>query len=203
MVEESPSPVAEKPVWNTLEIAKLVVGILTPLSLLFISSEFAQSERDRTEQTTRFERVAEQRTRLWQSLGPQLNDIYAYLMYVGRWKQMTASYVVTAKREADRVFYANRPFFSGEFVEAYESFMNASFQTFNDMGQDAKPRTTAIYREQDSNDAVAGHENSDAVHSSYYQLLDVVAEEFGLTVSPPQRPSTPSEVSDQRSKRSP
>lgn len=75
MVEESPSPVAEKPVWNTLEIAKLVVGILTPLSLLFISSEFAQSERDRTEQTTRFERVAEQRTRLWQSLGPQLNDI--------------------------------------------------------------------------------------------------------------------------------
>ncbi len=191
-------------IWNSLEVSKLIVGVFTPLSLLFISNQLSisdqrrsdlaqQSEKTRAEQIARFERVAEQRTRLWQDLGPNLNDIYAYLMYVGRWKQMKAHDIVTAKRNADRVFYSYRPFFSERFVRDYETFMNASFHMFNSMGEDAKPRTTSIYRREEDTNFVSGDENSDAVHASYYRLMNTVAEEFGLTVVPPERPRTPAE----------
>jgi hypothetical protein len=191
-------------IWNSLELSKLIVGVFTPLSLLFISNQLSssdqrrsdmaqQSEKTRAEQSARFERVAEQRTWLWQDLGPNLNDIYAYLMYVGRWKQMKAHDIVTAKRDADRVFYANRPFFSEKFVREYEAFMNASFQMFNSMGEDAKPRTTSTYRQKEDTSVISGDENSDAVHASYYRLMETVAEEFGLTVVPPERPRTPGE----------
>jgi hypothetical protein len=192
---------SEKPVdaanitslWNSLEIAKLAVGVLTPISLLFISTQISQSEKIQAEESARFQRVAEQRAVIWKDLSPKLNDIYAYLMYAGSWKSITAAEVVQNKRDADRIFYENRPFFSDKFSKGYNEFMNASFQYDDRIGEDAIPRTTANFRDKADHGAVSGQENWDAIHTSYYHLLDAVADDFGLDIKTPKRQPTPLE----------
>jgi hypothetical protein len=192
---------SEKPVdaanktkhWNSLEIAKLAVGVLTPVSLLFISSQISRSEKIQAEEAARFQRVAEQRSLIWKDLSPKLNDIYEYLMYVGSWRTISAADVVRNKREADRIFFENRPFFSDKFSKGYDEFMAASFQTTNGMGEDPIPRTTANFRAKTDEGAVSGRENWDAIHTSYYHLLDAVADDFGLDITTPKRQPTPLE----------
>lgn len=195
----------KKSVWNSLEVAKLIVGIATPLMLFLLGQQIASAERERqqaaalnersrAEAAAQFERVTSKRVELWDQLGPKLNDIYAYLLYVGHWKELTAKEIIQRKREADKLVYAYRPFFSDDFFEAYKRFMNSSFQTYNKMGSDAQPRTSSVDRNGEGIGLVTEYENSDCVFLTYNGLLQVVAADFALKVtSPDKRPQTPAE----------
>lgn len=194
MSEES----RELKLWNSLEIAKILIGATTPLLVFFFGYQISLDDKERTDRIAQFERVTQKRLELWDEIAPDLNDIYSYLMYVGEWKQLDADQVVAKKRKIDQVVYGYQPFFSQEFFDAYLAFSQASFETRNGTHGEMKPRTSALNRPARLEDRVTGSENADQIHDTYYELLDVVGRDFRLKlVKPPERPRTPLEILEQ------
>lgn len=129
------------PVWNSLERAKLVVSIFTPVLLVVISflvwevkDEVAQSQAEQS-------RIRELRINLYSKTGPLLNDIFAYHFYVGKWKELTPHQIISHKRSLDSIMYSNEPFFSKDFFEKYQKFMWATFKTTRGWHKDTALRT--------------------------------------------------------------
>lgn len=194
MTEES----SESRLWNSLEIAKIIIGALTPLVVFFFGYQLSLNDKERTDRIAQFERVTQKRLDLWDEIAPQLNDIYAYLMYVGQWRELDAEQVVARKLKTDEIVYGYQPFFSQEFFDAYLAFMDASFATHNGLHGDIKPRTAAAERSPTDAGLVTGTENTEEIHAAYYKLLHVISRDFRLKlVKPPERPKTPLEVFEQ------
>jgi len=72
---------------------------------------------------------------------PQLNSLYCYFVWVGDWKDLSPPEILSIKRRLDRLFYANRPFFSGDTLVKYEEFMEVLFKLHNEPGTNARLRT--------------------------------------------------------------
>ena len=116
--------------WNSLEIAKLAVSCLTPLLVLILGIAINSSLRN-----------AELRTEIYRDVGGNLNDIYAYVSFVGGWKELTPVDILERKRKVDKAMYTYRPFFSAELFDTYEEFMAAVFKPYGGPGQDARIRS--------------------------------------------------------------
>lgn len=194
MAKEEGSP----KLWNSLEIAKIFIGALTPLVVFFFGYQLSLNDKERTDRIAQFERVTQKRLDLWDEIAPGLNDIYSYLMYVGAWRELDAGEVIAKKLEIDEVVYGYQPFFSQEFFEAYLAFMDAAFETQTGIHGEIKPRTAAVERAPQDAALVSGAENAQQIHDAYYNLLHVISRDFRLKlVKPPERPKTPLEVFEQ------
>jgi hypothetical protein len=192
---------AGKPLWNSLEVAKLAISTLTPLSILALSAILTRratneavkrqrAEQEQAAETTRYSKVIEKRVELWDKIGPALNDIYAYNTYVGNWNNMTADDIITTKRNCDKEFFSYHPFFSKEFSDAYDDFMKASFSMFGGMGVDAKIRTSGQYRKDSGSPRFTGTPN-DEVYQAYSRILEIASKELGVTGAPLSKPREP------------
>lgn len=190
--------------WTSLEIAKLVVGIMTPLAILYFTTSTdrardketaartaaAQMETDRE---ARYLQVTKKRVDLWEQISPRLNDIYCYFLYVGQWKKLSPTDVVNAKREADRYFYSNLPFFTLEFIHEYQQFMKETFKTGTGWKKDALLRTVPIRDLDTKMDAqFTNEDNTTPIFDSYFRLLKVGGELMDVNISPVSpKPETP------------
>ncbi|MBS0352473.1 MAG: hypothetical protein JSR83_01035 [Proteobacteria bacterium] len=198
-----------KPLWNSLEVTKILVGVLTPLSIFFFTIENnkatteaaekkAAQEKVEIRERERFAQVAKERIRLWAEISPQMNDLYCYFLYVGHWKEITPTDVLKTKRSLDKLIYSNSPFFSSDFLSRYQSFMKAAFQTENGWGEDAKLKSPPIRPKDKGLEMMFLHskngyqDNSDAIHAAYYAWLTYAATEMDLEVKTPPKPRTPS-----------
>ena len=188
----------ERGLWNSLEVSKILVGAMTPLVVFFFGYQLNLGDKERTDRIAQFERVTQKRLDLWDEIAPGLNNIYAYLMYVGEWRELDAKKVIAKKLKADEVVYGYQPFFSQEFFEAYLAFNDAAFETHNGIHGNIRPRTVAVERSVEDELLVAGVENTDQIHETYYNLLQVISKDFRLKlVRPPERPKTPLEIFQQ------
>jgi hypothetical protein len=113
-----PDATAAKPLWNSLEVTKVVIAALTPFTLLILGQQFTAASQERSVNEARASKVVEKRVQLWDRLAMPLNDIYAYMMQVGQWKELNERDIIAPKRQADAIIHANRPFFSDEFYGA-------------------------------------------------------------------------------------
>ena len=185
--------------WNSLEVAKLAVGVLTPMSIALVSLSFtrdsnertqaeAKAARDLAQQSAAYSRVVDKRVALWDKMAVPLNDIYAYMLQVGHWKTLNERDIIARKRQVDAILYANRPFFSQDFVDAYDAYMKNVFEIYGGVGQDARLRTSVELQLGGDKSRFTGEDNRDGIHNAYYGLLDVVAEELNLKI---ERPGVP------------
>jgi hypothetical protein len=120
--------------WSSLELAKLVVSILTPLLLLILGIVINNSVKTA-------ERSTGLRSEIYKTVGGDLNDIYSYLTFVGGWKELTPADVIARKRTVDKAMYMYKPFFSKELFSTYELFMSEAFSPYGGAGQDARIRS--------------------------------------------------------------
>lgn len=210
----------KEPIWNSLEITKIVVGTLTPVAILIFSyytnlslkeieqeraasiraeaNARADSLEAEARQHAKLMQVTKYRAELWPRISPLMNDLYCYFLYVGHWKDMTPEDVIKKKRELDKIVYSNSPFFSSGFLEKYNDFMGAGFLTGNGWGLDAKLKSPPI-REKDIGKekmfaSIEGRyiENTDRIYSTYFDWLEFSAEEMDLQVERPNKPDSPS-----------
>ena len=130
-------PAAE---WNSLELAKLVVGAATPILLAFIGIFVARAARRVEERQWLNQKLIERRLALYEEMAPKLNDIYASLTLRGHFKEVTPPEVIKRKRDVDRTFYAHAPLFSNDFRAAYHAFADTCFSHYSGVGEDAKLR---------------------------------------------------------------
>ncbi|OQW91474.1 MAG: hypothetical protein BWK78_04520 [Thiotrichaceae bacterium IS1] len=128
-------------VWNSLEIAKLTVDIVTTLLLGAIFWLIDNAVRRAESARWRNQKLVEKRLNVYDDTAPQLNDLLCYYTYVGNWQGFTPVDIIHLKRELDKKIHVAAPLFSKEFLEKYSKLMVLCFETFVGVGKDARLRT--------------------------------------------------------------
>jgi hypothetical protein len=189
----SETPNKRQSVWNSLELAKIFVALLIPIAIF----TFTKQTNERFDQSNKLQdnnkRVFENRQAFYDKVGTVLNDFYCYHMYVGHWKEMTPSEIIKKKRTLDQLVYTYSIYFDTLFKPRYDSFINAIFQPYQGMGDDARIRseykvhfdyckTDSSLNEESFANKFTGEDNRTEVFSAYFSLLKEIAKELNLTV---------------------
>lgn len=128
--------------WTSLEVIKLLVGVLTPLSVVmlgwFINRRLKQLE---LVQWTN-QKLIEKRLLVYDAVAPQLNLLLCFYTWVGYWKSITPDDIIKTKRELDKAMNINRHLFDDGVFDAYQAFIHTLFETYTGSGHDAKILST-------------------------------------------------------------
>jgi hypothetical protein len=109
--------------WTSLEVAKLLVGIATPLTLVAVGWWLKQREQINAE-------LVRKRIAIYDALVPMANDILCFFTGRGRWKELDPAKIIEHKRALDRSMHCYRPFWSESCWALYRRFIEASFVEF-------------------------------------------------------------------------
>jgi hypothetical protein len=136
---------------HKLEVWKVLLSILTPLVLAYLTFVVNNAIQERGAQLKREEQILAEKQKIYAELGRRLNVFYVYIADVGDFRSYTPPRVVEMKREADRQFCMYRPYWSDATEKLYREYMSAAFLTYNGAGMPAKVKTsksqkTAAYR---------------------------------------------------------
>jgi len=124
--------------------------------------------------------LIDRRLKIWQEVGPKINDIYVYIVRVGRWKELSSTEIVRLKREIDRSVFTYKAFFSESWLLAYQNFMNAAFDTYAGSGTDAKLRTSIAGRPLDRDaSAFSPNYSDEAFERAHEAFQRVTSEQVG------------------------
>lgn len=134
--------------WNSLEIAKLVGGLITPAVLAGLGIYIHRVTKRFEHMQWRTQKLIEKRLAVYDDLAPHFNDLLCYFTYVGCWKELSPMEVVSLKRKMDKKIYLAAPLFSYEFQKTCENFQNLCFETYGDWGTDARLKTDFSRRQQ-------------------------------------------------------
>jgi hypothetical protein len=127
--------------WNSLEVAKLLVDVATPVAVVLLGIWVGRATRRVEASQWVNQKLIEKRISLLDQVLPDLNDMYCYYSWVGNWKELSPAAIIERKRKLDRTFFANQPFFTAGALEAYLGFSQALFKTYSEPGEDARLRT--------------------------------------------------------------
>jgi hypothetical protein len=188
----------EKPLWNSLERAKLFVSVLQVIASVLVSVAIFYY----TQNAQKTAEVAKQRTEIWKSVAEEINEIYSYQMYVGDWKKIGVQKIVDDKRSIDKKMYSYRSFFTEDFFGKYLAFMDASFRTGNRWGEDAKVRSYAVSPRDQNSDIVffTDEDNRSQIAETYKTLIAAAGAELNVktgNISQPSIKETPGRLPHQ------
>src|SRR5215211_4399325 len=110
-------PIAD---WNSLEIAKLAVGALTPIFLFVLGYMVTRAARCVEQAQWASRKLIESRLELYERMAPMLNDLFCFFLLVGHFDEVTPPEALSRKRDLDRIFHAHAPLFSAEFRGTYQ-----------------------------------------------------------------------------------
>lgn len=127
--------------WNSLEAAKLLVGVLTPLSVVFLGWYVNHRLKRLDLENWSNQKIIEKRLAIYDTVAPLLNKLLCFYTWVGNWKAITPLDVIKAKRQLDQSFNIYRHIFEDEVYEAYQAFIHTLFETYTGPGHDAKIRS--------------------------------------------------------------
>lgn len=147
-----------KPAWNSLEVAKLIVSMATPLTVVlatyWVQRTLAQqhqaaqaqiAEQDRSLRAR--EHLAKQRLTIYSQIGEPLNRIFCFVEDVGTWKEDSPDSIIRSKRLIDQVMFSQQALWSPETFDAYKNYMEGAFETYRGVGKDAAVRTNTFEKE--------------------------------------------------------
>jgi len=117
---------------------KIAVSALTPIAIAVLTYFISISLNEKQSFLRKEEQILSEKQKTYAKLGEHLNIIFVYVTDVGDFRDYTPQEIMKRKREADRIFYMYRPFWSCGTVSKYFSFMNASFDMYaGGLGRDA------------------------------------------------------------------
>ncbi|MGI9471750.1 MAG: hypothetical protein ACR2NZ_09480 [Rubripirellula sp.] len=187
--------------WNSLEVVKLIIGLLTPAALLAISVWLDRRIKEVEHRQWSNQKVIEKRLEVYEKLTPFLNEMMCYFMRIGSWKEHDPTEIVDMKRDLDKIAHIYAPLFSPQFLQKYNEFMSQCFAMYRGAGKDAQLRTECEHYKE----AYVGDENDDGawqsewseyftgpdeavdrnqVREAYQELVGVTAQELGVGLAP-------------------
>jgi len=175
--------------WNSLELAKLIAGLLTPTVLAILGVFLGRLNKRYEHVQWRSQKLIEKRLVIYDDIAPILNDILCYFTYVGCWRDLDPPTIVSLKRSIDKKIYIAAPLFSNEFFHACMEFQNLCFETYNSWGQDAKLRTNYLRHQQAKNGGWASEwadcfsdkaSDPEEIHGAYNKIMSVFANDIGV-----------------------
>lgn len=185
--------------WNSLEIMKLLVGLLTPLTLAglgwYLTRHLSQVEKQMGHAFWANQKLIERRLELYDDLAPVLNRLLCFYTWVGYWKDISPKDVLEARSHLDKTVHIYLHLLGDEFFAEYRKFLDMLFVPSPGAGPDAKLRSNirGPYgdRTLDSNyewdnrwDALFLTDGEvvprEAVKAQYLRLMNVFTETIGL-----------------------
>jgi hypothetical protein len=124
--------------WSSLEVAKLAVGILTPLLLVGLGVLINRTARRVESAQWANRRVLDRRLELYDDMAAPLNDLYCFFHLVGGFREIDPPKALALKRELDKLFHVNRFLFSPRFGDLYLQQMETYFRVYTGTGKPAK-----------------------------------------------------------------
>lgn len=191
--------------WNSLEVVRLITGLLIPAALLFVGVWMDRRIKEIEHRQWSNQKIIEKRLEVYEKITPQLNEMMCFFVRIGTWKEHAPTRIIDMKRDLDKIAHVYAPLFSPRFLETYNDFMSQCFATERGAGKDAQLRTECEhYRdayvgsgsetwEERWDDCFTGSEEAaekKEVHRAYDRLLKRIAVEIGVglevDVDPPQ-----------------
>jgi hypothetical protein len=140
--------------WNSLEVAKLVVSVLTPLAVAILGVAVTRATKRAETATAAAARVAEDSQwanrraverliELHKEMAPLLNDLMCFFRQIGHFREIDPPGAIARKRKLDRIFYANEHLFDPAFRSKYRDFIDKCFAHWESPGRDAKMKMSA------------------------------------------------------------
>lgn len=172
--------------WNSLEIAKLLVSIVTPLVVVIMGFWIQSTIAEQNHAYKARERLADRRLAIYEQVSGQLNRIYCFIEDVGTWKEESPESIIKFKRHLDNVMYTNQAIWSPSTFKAYLDYMDAAFATYQGVGIDAKIRTSIYQKEKgifgwtDKWKQCLTDEIDVSHRSKYKELMDRIASDLEL-----------------------
>jgi hypothetical protein len=144
--------------WNSLEVAKLAVGILTPLLLVGLGVLINRTAQRVEDAQWANRRVLDRRLELYDDMAKPLNDLYCFFRARGGFREIDPHEALTLKRELDKLFHVNRFLFSPRFGDLYGQLMQTYFRTYTGTGKPAEIKSPIDFQRAERTEA---HWNSD------------------------------------------
>jgi hypothetical protein len=175
--------------WNSLEIAKLIGGLLTPVGLACFGIYVHRVTKRFEHLQWRSQKLVEKRLTIYDDLAPHFNDLLCYFTYVGIWRDLDPLEVVKLKRVMDKKIYLGAPIFSTEFFVACMAFQSLCYETYNGWGRDASLRTHSQRRREARakdwktewdeyfSESVA---DTAEIRAAYKRVMEVFAQDIGV-----------------------
>jgi hypothetical protein len=113
---------AENP-WNSLEVAKLGISILTPVSVAVLGWIISRRMKRFEQAQWANQKLIERRLSLYDELAPELNKLFCFYTWVGYWKDITPGDTIGAKRTLDKKVNIYRYLLGDDFYQHYQSLM--------------------------------------------------------------------------------
>jgi len=177
-------------VWNSLEVVKLVVSAITPLSIAIIGVYLNKQVKKFEHTQWRNQKLIEKRLAVYDELAPLLNDLLCYYTFVGRWKELRPPDIIKHKREVDKKAHLAKALVSKLLFHEIMNFLNLCFKTYGGWGVDAKMLTSFEQRKKacGADWDVAWEDlfivDSDTtrkqVQESYFKVMEAFAHDLGL-----------------------
>lgn len=134
-------------IWNSLEIAKLIISILTPIIIAFLAFRFNKIIKRLDKQQWINQKIVEKRVEIYDNIVPKLNDMLCFYCYVGNWKEISPMDIIRLKRELDKEINIYAPLFSNSLVDKYNEFIHLCFKSFTGWSHDAKIKSLYGHRQ--------------------------------------------------------
>jgi len=133
--------------WNSLEVVKLIISILTPIIIAFIAFRFNKVLKKLDKKQWTNQKIVEKRIEIYDKIVPKLNDMLCFYCYVGNWKELSPLDIVQIKRELDKEINIYAPLFSDNLLNNYNEFINLCFESFTGWGNNAKIKSKYGHRQ--------------------------------------------------------
>ncbi len=185
---------ASQVTWSSLETAKLVVSLITPIMVLIIGIGIHRVTKKFENIQWKSQKLIEKRLAIYDDLAPDLNDLLSYFTYIGCWKDFEPDKIIKMKRTVDKKIYLAAPLMSKEFFDHCIEFMSICFDTYNGWGEDAKLRTNWRRRKEYSsfdwseswelcfsNDIV----DPEVIKQAYKKIMERFTHDIGVNPSAP------------------
>jgi hypothetical protein len=114
--------------WNSLEIAKFAASILTPVTIVVLGIYVHRVTKRFEDFQWRSQKLVEKRIAIYDDLAPLFNDLLCYFTYVGCWKELRPTDVISLKRKLDRQIYLAAPLFATSFFKPVRIFSIFAFR---------------------------------------------------------------------------
>jgi len=119
---------ASDPLWNSLEIVKLVADFAIPVALVLLGSMVSRIEKKFEQRLDKQDFGRSWKKEIYDEIAPDLNLLFCAFNYVGRWREYTPESIIAAKRRVDERVYAYSPILTAETLAKFNDLMNASFE---------------------------------------------------------------------------
>lgn len=128
--------------WNSLEVAKLLVAALVPISVLLLGWPITRAVRRFEEAQWQNRKLVEMRLDLYAKMAGPLDDLFCFFRRVGDFQDITPPEALTRKRMLDKAFFVNHHLMTAEFGQRYKAFIEACFRVYTGVGRPAPLRAS-------------------------------------------------------------